>query len=106
MSIRSKKWHTTRIKRLMHDQQGLCALCGQILGEDYTIDHKIPITKGGDNLFSNVQLAHFICNQRRSCTDLDVFLKSLPDEYPEYNNIFINFIPVQIYLDWEARSMR
>lgn len=102
MSARAKRWHNNRINRLFRDQHGLCALCDQVLGDDYTIDHKIPTAKGGDNSFQNVQLAHMLCNQWRSCTDLDLFRKSFPNEYPEYNNSFINFIPAKVFLDWEA----
>lgn len=30
-----------------------------------TIDHVVPITKGGHDVFANVQLAHMVCNSRK-----------------------------------------
>lgn len=45
----------------------VCWLCG--LGETerdiWTIDHVVPISKGGPNLYSNVRLAHGRCNSRK-----------------------------------------
>ena len=31
--------------------------------KDITFDHIIPISKGGDDLLENYQLAHYHCNQ-------------------------------------------
>lgn len=31
-----------------------------------TIDHVVPLDLGGDDKRANVQLAHFICNSRKS----------------------------------------
>jgi 5-methylcytosine-specific restriction endonuclease McrA len=41
-----------------------CALCGeQILTmKDATIDHIVPLSKGGINSVGNMQLAHLKCN--------------------------------------------
>ena len=51
-----------------------CQICGQKVDPDLkwpdpmakTVDHIVPISKGGDHIESNVQLAHFSCNLRKS----------------------------------------
>jgi 5-methylcytosine-specific restriction endonuclease McrA len=48
----------------------LCGLCGESVPMTVkvpeplapTIDHIVPVSKGGDDTRSNVQLAHFLCN--------------------------------------------
>jgi len=30
-----------------------------------TIDHRVPLVRGGDDTRANVQLAHFVCNSRK-----------------------------------------
>ena len=45
---------------------GICQLCNTpVSRQDASIDHKVPISLGGPNLWSNVQLAHFTCNARK-----------------------------------------
>lgn len=43
--------------------QGICQLCYQAVAfARGTMDHKVPIAKGGPHIKSNVQLAHEKCN--------------------------------------------
>lgn len=68
------------IERLFDRDNGKCALCGGICEwNDYTrknnffvagnfypsIDHIIPLSKGGEHSWENVQLAHRICNSKK-----------------------------------------
>lgn len=41
-----------------------CFLCGEVLGDDATIEHLVPVVHGGPNHISNKVLAHQACNQR------------------------------------------
>ena len=43
-----------------------CYLCGKKIkfGED-SIDHKQPISKGGNNDYCNLAIAHLICNKKK-----------------------------------------
>lgn len=105
-SHKRKMWLMSQRRKLMEKQKGLCALCGTELGEDVTIDHITPRCKGGNSKIDNVQLTHDLCNCWRAAVPMEQFVKAVPNEDPEYNNIFINFIPAKIYLDGEARFMR
>lgn len=43
--------------------KGRCAICGRFVPYDeFTIDHIIPLAKGGDNGADNLQCAHVWCN--------------------------------------------
>jgi 5-methylcytosine-specific restriction endonuclease McrA len=52
---------------------GCCGICGMEVDSaikyphpmSASIDHIIPIAKGGNHCLSNVQLAHFICNSHK-----------------------------------------
>lgn len=52
---------------------GLCWICSAQIDvqaavpDDLagTMDHVVPLSRGGSHTFSNVRLAHFICNSKR-----------------------------------------
>lgn len=50
-------------KRLLR-KSNVCALCGgQIINmKDATIDHIVPISRGGGDEIANLQVAHLKCN--------------------------------------------
>lgn len=55
---------------------GCCGLCGDpVLYRDMTIDHIIPLSRGGVHSYENVQIAHGVCNRRKG--------NSLPEEYDQ-----------------------
>ena len=49
------------------DRDGwVCHICRQtVLPEQASLDHVIPISKGGPHTRDNVKLAHLLCNQRK-----------------------------------------
>jgi 5-methylcytosine-specific restriction endonuclease McrA len=61
---------------------GQCGICGQPIFKRFkhphsfsaSIDHKVPLARGGTNALSNLQLAHLGCNTRKQ--------DSLPGESP------------------------
>lgn len=53
------------IKRQLINKNGaICAICGRAIKDmnDCTLDHIIPVSKGGLTTIDNCQLAHFKCN--------------------------------------------
>lgn len=43
-----------------------CAICGGNLADvDKSVDHIIPLSKGGTNDIGNMQMAHLRCNQKK-----------------------------------------
>ncbi len=52
-------------KRLYFSQQGKCPCCKLPLGDDYHMDHILPIALGGQNVDSNMQLLRSTCNHNK-----------------------------------------
>lgn len=53
------------IKRLFSLQKGMCPCCRKPLGDDYQLDHKMPLALGGSNTDSNMQLLRAQCNRQK-----------------------------------------
>lgn len=56
------------IKRLYNKQEGKCLYCGCNLGEDYHVDHFIPLAKHGKNSPDNLAIACADCNLSKNST--------------------------------------
>ena len=52
-------------KRLFKLQRGKCACCGKPLGDNYHLDHIMPLALGGTNEDSNIQLLRAECNMQK-----------------------------------------
>lgn len=52
-------------ERLLTLQRGKCACCGKPLGDDYHLDHIMPLALGGTNTDNNMQLLRSTCNQQK-----------------------------------------
>lgn len=61
-----KKNYVKEKQQLIKRDGKACFYCGNLLGEDITLEHLIPLTAGGLNLLSNMVLAHEQCNQKMS----------------------------------------
>jgi hypothetical protein len=53
-------------KKLLKLQNGKCACCKQSLGDDYHMDHIMPLALGGSNTDDNIQLLRAKCNRSKS----------------------------------------
>lgn len=58
-----QNWRKTRIKM----QRGLCHYCGQKMTEP-TLDHVVPLSKGGSDSFDNTVAACLECNKSKGDT--------------------------------------
>lgn len=52
-------------EKLYKLQKGKCACCGLPLGDDYHLDHIMPLSMGGANYDNNIQLLRATCNQQK-----------------------------------------
>jgi len=71
-AISTHKRHALRVKSRTHfitkfelwlKDDGICGICKDMVEiSQASIDHILPICKGGRHIWANVQLAHFACN--------------------------------------------
>jgi 5-methylcytosine-specific restriction endonuclease McrA len=52
-------------EKLFNIQRGKCACCGLPLGNDYHMDHIMPLALGGSNTDDNIQLLRQQCNNQK-----------------------------------------
>ena len=56
-------------EKLLKLQRGTCACgCKQLLGDDYHLDHIMPLALGGSNTDDNIQLLRSRCNQQKNAS--------------------------------------
>ena len=48
--------------------EGICGICDEPVKGDFHIDHIIPLALGGEHSYTNVQLAHPLCNMRKGAS--------------------------------------
>ena len=61
-------------KKILLRSGNICALCGGYIDKSLkfphpmsaSVDHIIPVSKGGKSTMDNLQLAHLCCNQSKS----------------------------------------
>ena len=56
---------TGLVDRLLKLQKGKCACCKKPLGNDYHLDHIMPLALGGSNTDDNMQLLRATCNLQK-----------------------------------------
>lgn len=64
------------VVNLLKLQCGKCACCGRLLGDDFHLDHIMPLALGGANADSNMQLLRATCNQQKHAKHPIDFMQS------------------------------
>lgn len=64
------------LTQLYQIQKGLCICCKEPLGDDYHLDHIMPLALGGTNTDDNVQLLKAKCNLQKSAKHPVDFMQS------------------------------
>lgn len=82
----------------------VCGICGQLLDPSYkyphplsiTVDHIIPIAKGGHPCdISNLQAAHRYCNRQKSDKLIDITTRFASEAQEVFNN------DLPLHYDWK-----
>jgi RNA-directed DNA polymerase len=71
----------SRVATLLKNQSGKCGLCELSFkyGDLMEVDHKIPTSLGGKDVYSNLELLHRHCHDLKTATDGDVYLENWDD---------------------------
>ena len=83
-------------KRIIYAKyNGKCAICGQpVKFKKMTVDHKVPLSKGGTNAMENLQLACHCCNLMKTNFSMDELIGKVTQVMQNYQknrikNIFM-----------------
>lgn len=69
-------FHTLEdVERLLVSQKFKCAECGKSVKKEHHVDHIMPLSKGGSNWPSNLQILCPACNMEKHATDPLVFAR-------------------------------
>jgi 5-methylcytosine-specific restriction endonuclease McrA len=56
--------------KLWQAYKGRCGICFEpVAYEEFHIDHKVPLARGGEHSYANTRPTHRVCNQRKSLKD-------------------------------------
>lgn len=65
-------------KTLYAKYDGRCAICGKpVKFKEMTVDHKTPLSRGGTNDMSNLQVACNTCNRLKNALDMAELLDKI-----------------------------
>lgn len=67
-----------KVATLLKKQKGKCTHCGLFFREDdvLEVDHKIPKSQGGKDIYDNLQLLHRHCHDTKTANDDSPGIKS------------------------------
>ena len=71
----SGKYTVKDVRKMYDAQNGECVACKTSLLQGYHVDHIVPLSKGGDNWPTNLQLLCPPCNMRKSDMSMEEFMR-------------------------------
>lgn len=73
---KTEKVNVQGLKKILIDQDYRCALSGVVLSPDCaSLDHIVPLVKGGKHVLSNVQIVHPVVNRLKGQMDQHEFMQ-------------------------------
>jgi 5-methylcytosine-specific restriction endonuclease McrA len=69
--------HRHEVGRLMCMQDARCTYCRVLLSDQFHIDHKTPISRGGSNDIGNLQILCPTCNMKKGAKTHDEYMRIL-----------------------------
>ena len=68
--MRRKKWGKKVRAAILESHDGRCAICGwPIRGNDFDLDHIIPLAIGGPDDVDNLRPVHRSCHRRKTAEE-------------------------------------
>ncbi len=65
------------VLKILEEQDYKCLYCGRDVSEDYSLDHRIPLSRGGKNTVENIDIVCKDCNTKKSTRTKKEYLKVL-----------------------------
>lgn len=79
-AVKRKHYSEEQRRTIYEKADGCCQLCGRRIGfHDMTVDHIIPLEKGGSNDLDNIQAACAVCNRFKANVYPDVFFDRITE---------------------------
>jgi 5-methylcytosine-specific restriction endonuclease McrA len=75
------KFTKSDVEKLYQEQNGRCQYCCRELNGKFTVDHTVPLTRGGTSWPDNLQLTCRRCNIRKSNTSPDTYIGKMLSGY-------------------------
>lgn len=73
-----RKYSDTEKRTVYERYHGRCVYCGELVRISYmSIDHKVPLSKGGTNTLGNLQLTCRTCNRIKADVPPEEFLEKI-----------------------------
>lgn len=78
--VKRRQFSTNERKTIYNKTEGKCAICGRFVPfDEFTVDHIIPLAKGGNNELKNLQCTCQTCNLIKQ----DILPEDLMDKITE-----------------------
>lgn len=72
------------VRDKLESQGYKCVYCGVDIRENYSLDHIIPLSKGGTNEINNIDLVCKPCNTRKGTRDKEYFMRLIREDKKAY----------------------
>lgn len=73
-----RKYTEYQKKTIYANGNGRCGICGKPINfEDMTVDHKIPLARGGTDDMENLQPAHLCCNRIKNGLNISELIEKI-----------------------------